>query len=85
MNGLGPGCLASLDNPVGDEITLGGGGRADMDRFVSHLDMHGVAIGVRIDRYRGNAHLACRLDDATGDLATIGDQYLVEHGRRFLR
>ena len=50
-----------------------------MHRLVGHLDMHGIAIGVRIDGDRGNAHLARRLDDAAGDLATVGDQDLGEH------
>ena len=67
----------------GDEIALRGGRRPDMHRLVGHLDMHGVAVGVRIDRDRSDAHLARRLDDAAGDLAAIGDQDLLEHERLF--
>jgi hypothetical protein len=40
--------------------------------------MKRVAVGVGIDRNRGDAHFAGRLDDATGDLASIGDQDFME-------
>ena len=53
-----------------------------MHRFVGHLDMHGIAIGIGIDRDGGNPHLARRLDHAAGDLAAIGDQDFREHQRR---
>ena len=65
----------------GDEIALRGRRRADMHRLVGHLDMHGLAIGVGIDRDGRDAHLPRRLDDAAGDLAAIGDQDFLEHRR----
>ena len=85
MHGFRTGRLAGGDDLLRHEIAFGGRRRPDMHRLVGHLDMHGVAIGVRIDRDGGDPHLARRLDDAAGDLATIGNQDFFEHGRRFLR
>ncbi len=80
MHGLRAGRLAGLDDPFGHEVALRRGRRPDVDRLVGHFDMHGVTVGIGIDRDRGDPHLLRRPDDAAGDLATIGDQYLAEHG-----
>src|SRR5690606_7283878 len=53
---------------------------ADMHGRVGHLHMQRIAIGVRIDGDRAQAHAPCRLDDATGDLAAVGDEEGGEHG-----
>src|SRR6266545_1937406 len=45
--------------------------------------MAGVAIGVRMNGDRTDAHGARGADDATGDLAAVRDQYLAEHRPRF--
>jgi hypothetical protein len=50
-----------------------------MNGFVRHIDMQRVAIGIRIDRYRLDAHLARRLDDATGDFTAVCDQDFLKH------
>jgi hypothetical protein len=50
-----------------------------MHGFIGHLDMHGIAISIGINGDRGDAHLAGCLDDAAGNLATIGDQNLGKH------
>src|SRR6185312_7036184 len=81
MHRLGPGRLAGLYDLFRYQVALGSGRRADMHRFVRHLDMQRLAIGVGIDGDGGDAHPARRLDDAAGDLAAIGDQYLLEHAR----
>jgi hypothetical protein len=78
MHGLGAGAAAGLDDPLDDEIRVGGGARADRHGLVGHLDMQRVAVGVGIDRHRGDAHAARRLDDPAGDLAAVGDQDLAE-------
>jgi hypothetical protein len=44
-----------------------------------------LTIGIRMDRDRGDAHLARGLDHAAGDLAPVGDQDLLEHVRLSLR
>ncbi len=50
-----------------------------MHRLVGHLHMQRIAVGIGIDRHRLDAHLAGGLDDPAGDLATVGDQDLLEH------
>ncbi len=85
MHGFGAGCLAGFDDPVRDQIALRGRRRSDMHRLVRHLDMNGVAVGIRIDRHGADTHPARCLDDTTGDLAAVGDQNLLEHGCRILR
>jgi hypothetical protein len=78
-HGFRAGLLAGGDDLLRDQIALRRRRRSDMHRFDGHFDMHGIAIGIRIDRDGGNPHLARRLDDATGDLATVGDQDFREH------
>ena len=86
MNGLGPGLLTGGHDPIDDEIRFRGRRRADVDGLVGHRHMERVAIGVRIDRHRGNSHTAGGFDDTAGNLAPIGDEDLFEHsgpdGRR---
>ena len=78
MNGLGAGFLAGRDDPVGQEIGLVGRRGADMDGLVGHLHMFGVAVGIGIDGDGGDAHLLRRGDHPAGDLAAVGDEYLLE-------
>ncbi len=86
MDGLRPG-IAGRFHDLGDlEIGLRGRGRPHINRLVRHFDMQGVAVRVRIDRHGGNAHPAGGLDDAAGNLATIGDQNLLKQSSpRFAR
>ena len=79
MHRLGAGRLARRDDLVGEEVGLRGLRGAEVDGLVGHLDVHRVTIGVGIDRDGLDTHLARRLDDAAGDLATVGDQDLLEH------
>jgi hypothetical protein len=53
--------------------------RTDMHSLVGHGHMERVPVRIRIDRHGFDAHAPRGLDDAAGDLATIGDQDLVEH------
>jgi hypothetical protein len=50
-----------------------------VDGLIGHAHMQRLAVGIGIDGNRGDAHLARRLYDATGNLATIGDQDFGEH------
>ena len=79
MHGLGAGALAGIHDPVDQQVAFGGRRRPDRDRLIGHLDMERVAVGLGIHGYRLDAHVAGRLDDATGDLAAICDQNLFEH------
>jgi hypothetical protein len=76
---LGAGPLAGVDDPVDDEIALGGGRRADQHGLVRHLDVERVPVGLGIDRDRADPHATRGLDDPAGDLAAIGDQDALEH------
>ena len=79
MNGLGACLETGCDNLVDCEIGLGRSGRTYRDRLVGHLDMQRILVGFRIDGDGSDAHAARRPDDATGDLAAVGDQDFVEH------
>ena len=79
MHGLGARGAAGVDDLVDDEIGLGRGRRADGDGLVRHFHVQGIAVGIRIDGNRLDAQLPRGLDDAAGDLATVGDQDLLEH------
>ncbi len=47
-------------------------------RFIGECHMHGLAIGVGVDRHGAKPHAPCRAHDPAGNLAAIGDQKLVE-------
>ncbi len=50
-----------------------------MHRLVRHFDVQPLAVGVGIDGDRLDPHLPRGLDDAAGDLATVGYQDFLEH------
>ena len=81
MDRLGAGRLAGVNDLVDHEIGLSRGRGPDGDRLIGHFDMERVLIGFRIDGDGLDAHAARRLDDAAGDLATVGDEDLLEHRR----
>ena len=72
-----------FDDPVGQQIGLGCGRRADQHGLVGHLDRQRTGIGLGIDLHGRNAHAAAGLDDADGDFTTVGDQDLGEHAAVF--
>ncbi len=79
MHGLGAGLLAGVDDLVDHQVGLGRRRRSDVHRFVRHVDVQRIAIGIGIDGDGLDAHFARSLDDAAGDLATVGDQNFFEH------
>ncbi len=81
VNGFRAGLLACGDDLVRHEIAFGSSSRPDMHGLVGHLHMHRIAIRIGINRDRGNPHLARSFDDAAGDLATVGNQYLFEQNK----
>ena len=58
---------------------------SDMEGVIRLSNEQRAPIDVRKDRYRFDAHLAARSDDANGDLATISNQDAFEHRRPALR
>ena len=79
MDGFRARVLARLDDALDHKIALGGRRRADADRLVGHLDVARILVGVRIYRDGLDAHAACGLDHAAGDLTTIGNEDFLEH------
>ncbi|MCY1296404.1 hypothetical protein D9M70_457900 [compost metagenome] len=79
MNGIGAGLADRVDDLVDDDIGLGRRRGADMHRLVRHAHMHGLAVGVGVDRDGGDAELLCGLDDAAGDFTAVGDEDFLEH------
>ena len=81
MNGAGARAPRRREESVGVQIAgagrrrpyrLGGVGKGDMGR---------VGVGLGVDGDAPQAERATSADDAAGDLAAVGDQHRVEHGR----
>ena len=79
MDRLGAVFLGGVENPVDPQVAFGGRRGADVLRLVGHADVQRCAVGIGIDGHRSDAHFAQGADDADGDLAPVGDQYLAEH------
>ena len=67
------------------EVALGGWRRPDQYGLVRLAHMERIRIRLGIDRDRRNPHAARGANDATGDLAPVRDQDLLEHGARLRR
>jgi len=81
VDGLGARGLGGSQNLGGVQIGFAGRGRADQDGLIGLADVQRLGIGFGIDGDGPDAHAAGSPEDATGDLATIGDQDGFEHGR----
>ena len=82
MHGVGVRGARDLDEAIDDEIAFDGGGGTDGVRLVRHLHVQRLAIGLGEHGDGGEALLAAGADDADGDLATVGDEELLElHAR----
>src|SRR3569623_643239 len=69
-----------IDDAVGIEIT-GHRVGADIIGFVGLFEMQAVAVGVGVDRDRGDAHLGAGAHDAHRDLAAVGDEDFIDQAR----
>src|SRR5262245_8278803 len=79
MDGFGVREFGGADHRGDVEIAFRRFRRADTDRFVSKADVERVAIGFAIDRDRFDTEFFGSADDAQRNLATIGDEDLLEH------
>ena len=80
MNRLGAGTPRRLEQPLDDEIALGGGWRADEVRLVGDAGVQSAAVGLGVDGNRPDAELAERAEDAHGDLAPVRHEHARERG-----
>ncbi len=72
---------ASFDDTRYIQVTFHGWRRPYTYGFVGHFHMQAVTVGLRVHGDGGDTHLACRPDDAAGDFAAIGNEYLLEHAK----
>ncbi len=79
MYGVGAARPAGGYDLVDVKVALGSRRRPDRDGSIGHFHMKRVLVGIGIDRDGLNPQPARRLDDATGDLAAVGDQNPLEH------
>src|SRR6185436_15366884 len=77
------GYLRSADDRRNVQVARSRGRGPYADRLVGKLHVLGFGIGFRVHRHRANAHLTARALDAKRDLATVGDQDLFKHRRRY--
>jgi hypothetical protein len=79
MNGLRLRKPRYCQNVVHVQITILREWAAHAIAFVSQIYMQGLAISLRKDGYRLDAHFSARSNDSHGDLASVGNQYFREH------
>ncbi|MCY1451982.1 hypothetical protein D9M71_688790 [compost metagenome] len=80
MDGVGPGTSGRFDDRWDVQVGLLHGSRADVHRFVGHVHVQGVGVGIAED---GDGAVAQGLGgalDAAGDFTAVGDQDLAESG-----
>src|SRR4029079_7510798 len=63
-----------LDEALDIEIAVARPSGPEQNRFICHGYMHGIAIGLRIDRDGAQTHGRCGTHHAHRDLAAVGDQ-----------
>ncbi|MCY1435811.1 hypothetical protein D9M71_519190 [compost metagenome] len=80
-----PAVTRRLQQRFGVQIAAVGAGRAD-DAYLVGL-ARGQRVGIRLAarRHGRNTQAARRADDAYGDLATVGNQQFLQHGRALMR
>ena len=69
---LGP--ARARDSYLNIERVIEAARRTEQHGLIRHGDMHGVAVGLGIDRHRAQPHGARGADHAASDLAAVGDQ-----------
>jgi hypothetical protein len=81
MDGARLAPTGDVDDVVAAQVRVARRRRADGVGFVGQTDVQRRAIGLGVDRHRLHPELAASTDDADGDLASVGDQDLLEHRR----
>ena len=83
---LRPRAQRRLDEPLADEVALGGRPGPDEKGLVGHPHVQRAPVGLRVDGDGADPQLPQRPEDPDGDLAAIRDQDFREagHPRRIL-
>ena len=84
VDGLRTGGLGRLDDALPAQVAVFGRAAADVHRLVAGAHVHGVRVGVRVHGDGLDGHAACGGGHPAGDLATVRNQYLLEHVSSFL-
>ena len=82
MDGLRAGALRGGQDGGDVQVRVARGGRADAHALVGQVHVQRMLVGRGVHGHRLDVHGAAGADDADGDLAAVGDEYLVEHGAR---
>ena len=77
---VGAALLDGVEDRLGVEVALGRGLPAEGVGLVGEADVERVAVEFGVHRDGLDAELAGSADDTDGDLSTVGDQDLLEHG-----
>src|SRR5579875_365902 len=75
--------LCHIDQSGNVQIAFRGLGRTNVVGFVRHTHMQGVAVNIAIDGHTAQPKLTAGANDAQSDLATIGNQHLLERPARY--
>ena len=84
VNRLGAGTPCRLEQPLDDEIALGGWRRADEERLVGEAGVECAPVRFGVDGHRLDAELTERAEDAHGNLAPICDEHAREGGHALI-
>jgi hypothetical protein len=79
MDGFGIGDLGRTDDRRDVQVTVARCRRSNADRLVGELDVLRLGIGFGVHDHRFHAEFTAGPLDAQCDLASVGDQDLVEH------
>src|SRR5690606_37793727 len=82
MNGLDPGTAGGVEDGRYVEVGVGRGRGADADGRVGFLHVQAPGLGIGIDGHGANTHAPAGADDATGNLAAVGDEERITRGDR---
>src|SRR5690554_5353597 len=81
MNGLSTAGFGDLDDLVGTQVAFTARGRAQQEGFIGHGNMTCMTVCFRVDGNTTDAQAVGGLNHSAGDLATVCNQYFIEHGR----
>lgn len=79
MDGIGASDFRGCNQVRDAKVRVPAGRGSNTDIIVGKADVERLAVGLAVNRYRLDPQLSTGPNDPEGDLATIGDEYLLEH------